>query len=94
MGLLFSIGISYRAIKSNKVRSFLTALGVIIGVAAVISLVSITGGAKNMIEGQLSSLGANSLVVRSGKNHQKRKDYPCKQIETAYREGCGSDRES
>ena len=67
MGLLFSIGISYRAIKSNKVRSFLTALGVIIGVAAVISLVSITGGAKNMIEGQLSSLGANSLVVRSGK---------------------------
>jgi len=67
MNPFLSIGISYRAIKSNKVRSFLTTLGIIIGVAAVISLVSITGGAKNMIEGQLSLLGANSLVVSSGK---------------------------
>ena len=67
MNPLLSIEISYRAIKSNKVRSFLTTLGIIIGVAAVISLVSITGGAKNMIEGQLASLGASSLVVSSGK---------------------------
>ena len=67
MNPLLSIDISYRAIKSNKVRSFLTTLGIIIGVAAVISLVSITGGAKNMIEGQLASLGSNSLIVRSGK---------------------------
>ena len=67
MNPLLSVDISYRAIKSNKVRSFLTTLGIIIGVAAVISLVSITGGAKNMIENQLASLGANSLVVNSGK---------------------------
>ena len=67
MNPLLSIEISYRAIKGNKVRSFLTTLGIIIGVAAVISLVSITGGAKNMIEGQLASLGANSLVVNTGK---------------------------
>ena len=67
MNSLLSVEISYRAIKSNKVRSFLTTLGIIIGIAAVISLVSITGGAKNMIEGQLVSLGANSLVVKSGK---------------------------
>ena len=67
MNPILSIGISYRAIKSNKIRSFLTTLGIIIGVAAVISLVSITGGAKNMIEGQLASLGANSLAVKSGK---------------------------
>ncbi len=67
MNPLFSIGISYRAIRSNKVRAFLTTLGVIVGVAAVISLVSITGGAKNMIEGQLASLGANSLLIKSGK---------------------------
>ena len=67
MNPILSIGISYRAIKSNKVRSFLTTLGIIIGVAVVISLVSITGGAKNTIEGQLASLGANSLVVNSGK---------------------------
>ncbi|MXW22512.1 MAG: FtsX-like permease family protein [Candidatus Dadabacteria bacterium] len=67
MNPLLSIDISYRAIRSNKVRSFLTTLGIIIGVAAVISLVSITGGAKKMIEGQLASLGANSLAVKSGK---------------------------
>ncbi len=67
MNTLLLIDISYRAIRSNKVRSFLTTLGIIIGVAAVISLVSITGGAKNMIEGQLLSLGANSLVIKSGK---------------------------
>ena len=67
MNPLLSIDISYRAIKSNKVRSFLTTLGIIIGVAAVISLVSITSGAKKMIEGQLASLGANSLAVKSGK---------------------------
>ena len=67
MNPLLSLNISYRAIKSNKIRSFLTVLGIIIGVAAVISLVSITGGAKNMIEGQLASLGANSLVISSGK---------------------------
>ena len=67
MNPFLSIDISYRAIRSNKVRSFLTTLGIIIGVVAVISLVSITGGAKNMIEGQLASLGANSLVVNSGK---------------------------
>ena len=41
MNPLISVGISYRAIKSNKVRSFLTTLGIIIGVAAVISLVSV-----------------------------------------------------
>jgi len=67
MNPLLSVEISYRAIKSNKVRSFLTTLGIIIGIAAVISLVSITEGAKNMIEGQLVSLGANSLVVNTGK---------------------------
>ncbi|NIP30175.1 MAG: FtsX-like permease family protein [Candidatus Dadabacteria bacterium] len=61
-----SLGISYKAIKSNKIRSFLTTLGIIIGVAAVISLVSITQGAKKMIESQLTNLGGKSLVVNSG----------------------------
>ena len=63
MNPLLSVDISYGAIKSNKVRSFLTTLGIIIGVAAVISLVSITG---EHVEGQLASLGVNSLVVNSG----------------------------
>ena len=66
MNPLLSLGISYKAIKSNKIRSFLTTLGIIIGVAAVISLVSVTQGAKKMIESQLTSLGGKSLVINSG----------------------------
>lgn len=66
MNPLMSLRISYRAIKNNKFRSFLTTLGIIIGVAAVISLVSITQGAKRTIETQLTSLGGNSLIVYTG----------------------------
>lgn len=61
MNPMLSIDISYRAIRSDKVRSLPTTLGIIIGVAAVISLVSITVGAKNMIEGQLASLEARTI---------------------------------
>ena len=61
-----SLKISYRAIRNNKFRSFLTALGIIIGVTAVISLVSLTQGAKKTIETQLTSLGGKSLIVYTG----------------------------
>ena len=94
MNPLLSIDISYRAIKSNKVRSFLTTLGIIIGVAAVISLVSITGGAKKMIEGQLASLGANSLAIKSGKITKSGKNPPRGKYKAAYKKRCGSDRKS
>lgn len=67
MDPLIALSISLKALKANKLRSFLTTLGIIIGVAAVISLVSITQGAKNMIENQLTTLGGNSLIVNSGK---------------------------
>lgn len=66
MNSLMSLRISYRAIRNNKFRSFLTTLGIIIGVAAVISLVSLTQGAKRTIETQLTSLGGNSLIVYTG----------------------------
>ncbi|MBI5026194.1 MAG: ABC transporter permease, partial [Nitrospirae bacterium] len=52
---------------SNKVRSSLTMLGVIIGVTAVILLVSIGTGARNYIHRELSNLGTNILVVLPGK---------------------------
>jgi putative ABC transport system permease protein len=51
----------------NKVRSFLTMLGVIIGVFAVISLVSLVGGMKNYIKDQFEGLGSNLLFVVGGK---------------------------
>ena len=47
-------------------RSFLTALGIIIGVGAVIAMVSIGQGAKAAVEDRFTSMGTNLLTVRSG----------------------------
>jgi macrolide transport system ATP-binding/permease protein len=54
------------AMISHKVRSFLSVLGILIGVAAVIAMLAIGQGAKVSIEKQLASLGSNLLVVRPG----------------------------
>lgn len=51
---------------SNKVRTFLSILGVLIGVASVVTMLAIGKGAQKAIEEQLSSLGANILMLRSG----------------------------
>jgi putative ABC transport system permease protein len=55
-----------RALQRNKLRSLLTALGIIIGVGAVIAMVSIGNGAKAQVESQIASLGENVVVVWSG----------------------------
>ncbi|TVQ36496.1 MAG: FtsX-like permease family protein [Spirochaetaceae bacterium] len=57
---------SFRSILSNKVRAFLTALGVMIGVASVIGLTALGHGASLSVERRLSTLGANLLIVYSG----------------------------
>ena len=62
-----SFRIALRALNANKVRSALTMLGVIIGVAAVILLVSIGTGVQSQITGQISGLGSNLLFVLPGK---------------------------
>lgn len=67
MNIFSAFTVSFNAIRANKIRSFLTSLGIIIGVAAVISLISVTEGAKNMIEDQLATLGGTSLIVNPGK---------------------------
>ena len=54
------------SLKDNKVRSLLTMLGIIIGVAAVITLVSIGMGVKERVESNLSSLGSNMIMVSPG----------------------------
>jgi len=74
MNPLIALKVSYRAIKSNKIRSMLTTLGIIIGVAAVISLVALTQGANKMIEEQLTSLGGKSLFINPGKRGVGRQD--------------------
>jgi putative ABC transport system permease protein len=60
-----------RALSANKVRSFLTMLGVIIGIFSVITLVTIGEGAKSYITDQIQTLGAgfNSFTVLAGKDH-------------------------
>ena len=61
-----TIKISFRALRRNKMRSLLTALGIIIGVAAVIAMVSIGNGAKSQIQAQIASLGENVILVFAG----------------------------
>lgn len=58
--------ISMRAVKANKMRSVLTSLGIIIGVAAVIVMLSIGHGAQKSIEQQIQNMGSNMLMVVSG----------------------------
>ena len=59
--------IALLAIRTNKVRSVLTMLGIIIGVASVILLVSIGTGLQNFVTEQFASLGSNTLWVMPGK---------------------------
>lgn len=61
-----ALQLSLRALWRNKSRAALTALGVVIGVASVIAMVSIGAGAQKRIAAQLASMGTNNLVLRSG----------------------------
>lgn len=58
---------AFLAIRTNKSRSFLTTLGIVIGVASVITLVSIGTGLKNYVTDQFQTLGSNLLFVLPGK---------------------------
>lgn len=58
--------VAARALKRNTMRSILTALGIIIGVGAVIAMVSIGNGAKSQVEAQVASLGQNIITVFPG----------------------------
>src|SRR5215470_12451313 len=61
-----TLRIALRALARNKLRSFLTMLGIIIGVGAVIAMVAIGEGAKATIRSQIASLGTNVLIVLPG----------------------------
>jgi putative ABC transport system permease protein len=63
---LQTLRIASKALMRNKLRSFLTALGIIIGVGAVIAMVAIGDGAKAMVEKSFAAMGSNLLVVMSG----------------------------
>jgi putative ABC transport system permease protein len=63
MNLSEPIQIAWEGINSNKVRSLLTMLGIIIGVAAVIVMIAVSAGAEATIADQINSLGANLIIV-------------------------------
>lgn len=66
MNILNLFKVSITAIASNKMRSFLSMLGIIIGVAAVIIMMSIGQGSKESIRKELSTMGTNLLTIRPG----------------------------
>ena len=58
--------IALKAISANKLRSFLTALGIIIGVASVITMLAIGQGSKRSIRKQISEMGSNMIMIHPG----------------------------
>ncbi|MGG1658129.1 ABC transporter permease [Brevibacillus sp. NRS-1366] len=72
MSFLECIRISFRSIKANGLRSILTMLGIIIGVAAVIAMVAIGEGTSSSVASQINGLGSNLLIVAPGQATQGR----------------------
>jgi putative ABC transport system permease protein len=64
--VLPSVKIAFRALRINKLRSALTMLGIIIGVAAVIAMVAVGSGATQRIQEQIASIGSNLIIVLPG----------------------------
>jgi putative ABC transport system permease protein len=65
MNFLATFAIALRALRVNKMRSALTMLGIIIGVAAVIIMIAVGSGARAQVEAQIKSLGSNLMMVFS-----------------------------
>ena len=66
MNWLASIRIALRALRVNKMRSILTMLGIIIGVAAVITMIAVGAGAQAQVEEHIESLGSNRIIMLHG----------------------------
>ena len=71
MDLLSDVRISFKALRINKMRSFLTMLGIVVGVGAVIAMVAIGSGASAQVQAQIDSLGVNMLVIQPEDNDQR-----------------------
>ena len=63
MNLLVTMRIALRALAKNKMRAGLTVLGVVIGIAAVTTMVSVGQSAGELVQGQFQALGTNVLIV-------------------------------
>ncbi|HWB28950.1 MAG TPA: ABC transporter permease [Vicinamibacterales bacterium] len=70
MSILMTIRIAFKALARNKMRTALTMLGMIIGVAAVIAVVALGTGAQQMIEDQVKTAGTNLITILAGSFNQ------------------------
>jgi putative ABC transport system permease protein len=68
MNIINLLRIALKALQRNKLRAFLTMLGIIIGVAAVITMVAIGQGSKQSIQTQISAMGSNMITIRPNNN--------------------------
>ena len=68
--LLAMLGEAWNALSGNKLRTFLTALGITIGVGAVVLMVALGQGTQRQVTDSIASLGSNLLVVQSGSSRQ------------------------
>ena len=66
MNIANLLKIALKALNNNKLRCFLTMLGIIIGVASVITMLAIGQGSKNSIEAQISEMGSNMIMIHPG----------------------------
>src|SRR3990170_1674976 len=66
MSILMTLRIALKALGRNKMRTILTMLGMIIGVAAVIAMVALGTGAQSSIEEQIKSAGTNMIMINAG----------------------------
>ena len=66
MNLLATLRVAMNALRVNMLRSVLTMLGIIIGVAAVITMLAVGAGAELRIQEQIKSLGSNLMIITAG----------------------------
>lgn len=75
MNLPFTIRTAYQGLRANRARSFLTILGVVIGIMSVMLITSLGAGAQALILGQLGGLGAETIVLRPGQKPSGPSDF-------------------
>lgn len=66
-----NLKLAYRTVKATKLRSFLTMLGIIIGVVSVVTTISLGEGVKRQVESQIKEFGSDLLIIRPGKYIEK-----------------------
>src|SRR5436190_4059391 len=91
MNLLLTMRVALWALAKNKMRAGLTVLGVVIGIAAVTTMVSIGESMSALVQGQLQSLGTNVIIVYPGSTRTSVRDGVVPTLTAADVEAMGSE---